>query len=139
MTDLPQQDDQKEHRSIDLLSMAATFLALLYLIVAVLTSNLDDKLKHFGLTLILICLGAASIHLRDRKANERPPVLFSPFVKLMMAGFCLGTIFLGASMPNPVGMIVEIVPTTLIVGYAIWSVTPMGKAKRAELAARNLR
>ena len=130
MTDRSYQNKQLR---VNLIGIATFVLALLSLVLAIATSNLDIKLMHVGMTLMFICISAGIIHFRTRTPAERPPAVLTPFFVMLLMGFALGTIFVGASLPGRVGLLIEVVPTVLIVAVGIWCAVMANKAKRDSL------
>lgn len=126
----------KGQRRFDIVRVAAPVLALVCLGLAVATSNFDAKLKHSGLTLMMICMSAYVFHLKGRPIYERPPVRFEPLVMLLIVGFCLGTFFCGMGMSGPFGFAMQFVPTVAAISIGGWLNTPAGISKREEIAQR---
>jgi len=120
----------------DLILITAPVLALLCLALAVATSNFDAKLKHSGLTLMMLCMSVYVFHLKGRPIAERPPVEFTPFLQLLIVGFCLGTFFCGMGMTGVFGFAMQFVPTVLAIIIGGWLNTSAGLAKREAMAAR---
>jgi len=127
----------EQHR-LDLVRVAAPVLALLSLVLAVATSNFDAKLKHSGLTLMMVCMSAYVFHVKGRPVAQRPPVHFEPFVMLLIVGFCLGTFFCGIGMPGPFGFAIQFLPTIIAIALGAWLTSPTGMAKRKEIASRSV-
>ena len=127
---------KRGHPRYDIVRIAAPTLALVCLALAVATSNLDAKLAHSGLTLMMICLSVYVFHLNGRPIAERPPVEFTPFVQLLIVGFCLGTFFCGMGISGPFGFAMQFAPTIAAIVIGAWLNSPAGLIKRAEIAAR---
>lgn len=127
----------KEHRSLDVVRIAAPVLALLYLAMAVATSNFDAKLQHCGLTLMMVCVTAYVFHVKGRSFSERPPIQFDSVVMLLIVGFCLGTFFCGIGMSGLFGFAMQFLPTIAAIGVGAWLTSAKGQAKRAEWATRD--
>ena len=128
--------NQEDGRRLDVVRIAAPVLALLSLVLAVATSNFDAKLKHSGLTLMMVCMTAYVFHVKGRPAVERPPVKFDSIVMLLIVGFCLGTFFCGIGMTGPFGFAMQFLPTIAAIGIGAWLTSAKGLAKRAEWAKR---
>jgi len=127
----------EDQRRLDVVRFAAPVLALLSLVLAVATSNFDAKLKHSGLTLMMVCVSAYVFHVKGRPSAERPPVMFEPVVMLLIVGFCLGTFFCGIGMPGAFGFAMQFLPTITAIVIGAWLTSPTGLAKRKEWANRD--
>lgn len=137
-TTAEQQDGlHAEGRRFDLVGIAAPVFAMASLVLAVVTSDLDAKFTHLGLTLMLVCMAAHIYHLRGKPAAERPPVKVSPTSLALIVGFCAGTVLCGLGMTGPFGLAMQYIPTILAILIGAWFQTPAGQAKRAEIARRS--
>lgn len=130
MTDRSYQNKQLR---VNLIGITTFVLALLSLVLAIATSNLNIKLMHVGMTLMFICISAGIVHFRARTPAERPPAVLTPFFVMLLVGFALGSIFVGASLPGRVGLLIEIVPTVLVIAVGIWCAVTANKTKRDNL------
>lgn len=124
-------------RRFDPIGIAAPVFAMVSLVLAVATSDLDAKLTHVGLTLMLVCMAGHVYHFRGKPAAERPPVKVTPTALMIIAGFCAGTVICGLDMSGPFGLAMQYGPTVLTILIGAWFQTPAGKAKRAEIARRS--
>ena len=129
--------EQKDRRSLDVVRIAAPVLALVSLFLAVATSNLELKLQHFGLTLMMASMTAYVFHLKGRPTTARPPVTFDSVVMLLIVVFCLGTFFCGIGMSGLFGFAMQFLPTIAAIGVGAWLTSAKGQAKRAEWATRD--
>lgn len=123
------------HR-LNVFQITAVTLALLSFGLTIATSNFDAKLKHSGMTLMMLCISAYVLHLHGRPIAERPPVTFSPFVQRLIVGFCVGTFFCGMGIAGPFGFAMQFLPTVTAIGLACWLTSAAGIAKREQIAAR---
>jgi len=132
----PDTQQLNDQRRIGVVDIAAPVLALLSLVFAVVTSDLNAKLTHVGMTMMMVCMAGHIYHLRGKPAAERPPVTFTPNTIALLAGFCAGTIICGLGMSGPFGLAMQYVPTIIAILLAAWFKSPAGVAKRAEMAKR---
>lgn len=125
------------HR-IDIFRIAAPALAVVSLGVSVAVSNFDAKMTHSGLTLMMVCLSVYVFHLKGRPIAQRPPVEFTPFIRLVIAGFLLGTFLCGMGIAGPFGFALQFLPTIAAIAISHWLNSPAGVAKRKQIAARHV-
>ncbi len=124
-------DDQ---RGVDAIGIASPVLAVLSLVLAIATSDLNAKFTHVGLTLMLVCMAGHVYHFRGKPPSARLPVRATPTALMLLGGFCAGTIICGLGMTGPFGLATQYAPTILVILTGAWFHTPAGKAKRARMA-----
>ncbi len=127
MTDF---NDQNKYLRVNLTGITTFVLAVLSLVLAIATSNFDIKLMHVGMTLMFMCISVGIIHFRARTPAERPPAVLTPIFVVLLAGFALGSIFVGASLPGRIGWMIEVVPTVLVIMVGVWCAVAAKKTKR---------
>lgn len=125
----------------------APLVLAMSVVLALIAPDKSHLVKSLGLALMMTAMSIYLFRLKGLPVAQRPPVVFTPLVKGLVAVFCLGTVLCGAGLagwpdsPNPsafdigFGLLLITVPTTLAATLALYLRSPAGRARRAALAS----
>lgn len=136
-------------RRFDLFLVLAPALGAASFASMLAAPTLADQVKSAGLMLMMLSLGGYLFQLRGLPVQLRPPVTFTPFVTVLIALFCVGTMICGTGFvawsgvdPVPtaelaLGSFLMMVPSTGAFLTGVWLISSTGRKWRAGLAARS--